>query len=86
MAQARDILIHVDVEVAEKRRKCHHSRGKHSIAQGTPCLTVRHPSYNSHKNYCPQCAAPIIAAARARLDQMAQAVGLVGATGRENQG
>lgn len=71
MAKVRDILIHVDVVTAPGKRKCHHSRGKHSIAPSTPCLTVREGSYNAHKNYCPECAAPIISAARERLERLA---------------
>lgn len=75
MAKTRDILIHVGVERAERRRKCQHSR-KHSIEQGEPCLTIRHRSFNSHHNYCSACAALIVEAARQRLDEVARAVGV----------
>ncbi len=76
MAKTRDILSHVGFEVAAKLRKCHHNPRKHAIAKDTPCLTVRHATYNSHKNYCPDCAAPMVAAARAKLDEIAKALGL----------
>jgi hypothetical protein len=60
MPKVRDILIHVDVETAAAKRKCHHKPKKHSIAKGEPCLVVRGGPYNASKNYCRQCASEIL--------------------------
>ena len=74
MAKTRDILGHVQVEVAERRRKCHHSRGEHSIPQDTAHLTVKGGSFGARKNYCPECARQILDLAKSRLDDMERAL------------
>lgn len=66
MPKVRDILVHVSVETAERRRKCHRNR-KHSIQQGDGCLVIKGGAFNSKRNYCQQCAAEILGRARKRL-------------------
>ena len=70
MATTRDLLIHVTIEKAAKRRKCHHSRGKHHIPAGNHCLVIRNSSGLGSKNYCDHCAGAILSAARQRLDEI----------------
>lgn len=70
MHQIKDIIIHVSVEVAGRTRKCHHSRGKHSISKGEPCLVIKGGSYNAARNYCRECAEPILKKAELRLAEI----------------
>lgn len=66
MAQIRDVLVHVKVETAAKKRKCHRT-ASHSVAAGTKCLVIKNSGGLSHKNYCPACAKPILDRAKQRL-------------------
>jgi hypothetical protein len=75
MAQTRDILIHVSVGTAIRRRKCHHSRGKHHIVSGERFLMIREGSGLGSKNYCKVCAAPMLAAAKEKFVSIIQALG-----------
>ena len=70
MPKIRDILVHVSVEVAVKKRKCHRSGGKHSVLAGEPCLVVRKEL--GRKNYCRECSAPILEQAGIRLTKLQQ--------------
>lgn len=71
MGTARDIIIHVDVEIAERRRVCHHNRDKDSISMGRKCLVIREVS-GGRKNYCPQCALEILLKAGKKLALLQQ--------------
>jgi len=71
MAKTRDVLVHVCVEVALKRRKCHHSK-KHEVLAGHSCLVVRQGL--GSKNYCRVCAAEILQLASTRLTELQQTV------------
>ena len=66
MPKVRDILVHVCVETAERRRKCHRNQ-EHNILRGEQCLVVRTGSTNSKHNYCRQCAEEILDLAGKRL-------------------
>lgn len=65
----RDVLIHVSVETARGKRKCHHNR-KHSISQGDLCLVIKSGAYNSPKNYCLECATDILSKAKEKLQNL----------------
>lgn len=67
MAKTRDILKHVDVEVAKRSRKCHRSGGKHVISEGEAHLAVQLGSFLARKNYCAECARAILDLAHSRL-------------------
>lgn len=69
MPPIRDILVHVDSEVALKRRKCHRS-AKHSIRAGELCLVVKETP--GRKNYCRDCATQVLDQADARLRNLRQ--------------
>lgn len=76
MAKTRDILGHATVETATNKRKCHHSRGKHGIAAGSTHLAIKESSFRNRKNYCVECAKPILDMAGARLRDLHGALGL----------
>ena len=60
MSKVRQILNHVDVETAIRRRTCHHNRQKHSVPKDTRCLTIKDQASGGSKNYCPTCASEIL--------------------------
>jgi hypothetical protein len=74
MAKTRDVLIHLSVETAIRKRKCHHSRGKHQIAAGEQFLSVREGSGLGAKNYCKVCAHPMLTAAKEKFTSILQAL------------
>jgi hypothetical protein len=63
----RDIIVHVEVEAAERERICHRHKGKHSIAKGQKCLVIRQHDGGT-KNYCLPSALEILAKARDKLE------------------
>ena len=69
MPKVRDILVHVCVEIAERRRKCHRSQ-QHGIQQGDRCLVIRSGPTNSKHNYCQQCAQEILHRADQKLTEI----------------
>lgn len=72
MAIVRNILRHVMLETAMRKRRCHH-KASHEITKGMVCLVVV-DERGSKNNYCSECAKPMLDAARNNL--MAFAVGL----------
>lgn len=74
MAITRDILKHVKAEVAERQRKCHHSRGKHAVAKGDSVLAV-YDERGGRKNYCRGCAPSILERAAEKLKNLRELVG-----------
>jgi hypothetical protein len=71
MRAPRDVLKHVCVQIAERQRKCHRDRN-HSISKGEKCLVVTEGSFGGKKNYCTQCAAPILSAIAAKHQRLLQ--------------
>ena len=71
MAKVRDILVHVRVEVADRKRKCHRNKS-HQVLAGQQCLVVRQGL--SSKNYCQVCAAEILSVAKSRLVEIGRAM------------
>jgi hypothetical protein len=74
MGRTRDILGHVNVEIAQRQRKCHRSRGKHNIPKDTAHLAVKVGPFAARKNYCADCAGPILHRAKTRLAEMERAL------------
>jgi hypothetical protein len=66
MAAIRDIITHVEIELALHRRICHRNRKQHSVAMGQKCLAV-HDQDGGRKNYCLPCALEILAKAKTKL-------------------
>lgn len=75
MAQVRDVLGHVSVEEAQRRRACHRNRKKHSIEKGESCLVISDENGGA-KNYCVVCAADILKKARENLAALATGLGV----------
>ena len=73
MATVRDIITHVDVEVAQKARICHHNRREHGITRGQKCLAI-HDHDGGRKNYCLPCAMAILVKAKAKLVVLEQSI------------
>ena len=71
MAKVRDILVHVDVEVAVRQRICHHNRKEHTIHKGVACLAI-HDAGGGRKNYCGLCAQEILTKAKTKLTGIEQ--------------
>jgi hypothetical protein len=59
MAKVRQILKHVNVEVAKGKRRCRRNR-VHTILAGEPCLVIRDDAGPYSRNYCRECALPIL--------------------------
>jgi hypothetical protein len=66
MAAIRDIITHVEVEIALHKRVCHRNRQQHSVQMGQKCLAV-HDHDGGRKNYCLPCALEILAKAKMKL-------------------
>jgi hypothetical protein len=71
MAAVRDIIAHVDVEIASAKRICHRNRQNHSIAKHDKCLAIRDAD-GGRKNYCLECAAEILDKAKLRIEILAR--------------
>lgn len=61
MAAVKDVLKHLRIEVAGRRRKCNRKK-THTIFKGEACLVVR-DGPQSQTTYCAVCAAEILAKA-----------------------
>ena len=68
MPAVKDILKHVRVDVAGKRRKCNRKRD-HFIAKGDACLVIRDGAQRQSA-YCTVCAADILAKADSSLAEL----------------
>lgn len=66
MAAVRDIITHVEVQVASAKRTCHRNRKQHSIAKGEACLAI-HDTDGGRKNYCLSCASEILDKAKQKI-------------------
>lgn len=60
MAKVRRVLGAVRIEVAQRKRICHHDPKNHSIKKGTTCLVIKGPSGDGDKNYCVDCGLAIL--------------------------
>lgn len=76
-----NILNHVLIEVAQKKRRCHHN-GSHEILKGSACLVVVGDRGNK-RNYCPECAKPMLEAAEQKLAAFTGGLGF-DATGQQS--
>jgi hypothetical protein len=81
MAKVRDLLLHVSIETAERRRKCHRKPAEHAILHGAVCLVVKGGPRNAPKNYCVECAGTMIAAAEQKLAKISAELGRLSGAG-----
>jgi hypothetical protein len=75
MPKIRDLLVCVSVETVPGQRKCHRLR-KHTIAKGSACLVVRDPASGGYKNYCPECASPILDQVGLKVERLRRGLSL----------
>ncbi len=66
MPAVRDILVHVEIQVAQRTRICHRKRNGCGVPRNQTCLVIYEAS-GGHKNYCPSHALEILTAAKAKL-------------------
>lgn len=69
MAKVRQILRHVDVETAKRKRKCSRKPNEHVILAGQRCLVVTEKA-GRKSNYCQECAREILDLAGAYLAEL----------------
>lgn len=67
MSKVTQVLKHVSVPTAGAKRMCHRARTKHSIAKGEQFLLVK-DGQGGYRNFCPECAEPILDKAQDDLD------------------
>ena len=68
MPAIKNILKHVRIEQAQRKRNCERSRAKHPIKKGDLCLVVQDDQHAP--NYCLECANDILATAQTKLDEL----------------
>ena len=68
MPKVKQVLKHVSVQTAAAKRKCYRKPKAHQITKGDVCLVVSESGYK--RNYCPECAVPILDTAQDDLDRL----------------
>lgn len=68
MPAVKNVLKHVRVEQAVRRRQCGRNRTKHIISKGDLCLVVQ--DGQNKPNYCLTCAGEILILAQSNLDAL----------------
>lgn len=68
MPPTKRILKHVRVEQAARKRKCHRN-ADHEIEGGDKSLAV-YDDLGGRRNYCPDCAKPIVDQAQAEIEKI----------------
>lgn len=76
MPRTRQVLKHVSVEAAQRKRKCYRKPDTHEIARGGLCLVIKDAASGGKSNYCPECAEPILDLAQNDLDQLRAELGI----------
>ena len=75
MPAVRRLFKHARIETAVRQRKCHRKQNEHEILKGDICLVIRDPD-GRDKNYCIECAMPILDRAQKDLNGLAACLGL----------
>jgi len=70
MPKVREVLKHVSVETALRKRKCYRKPAAHEITRGELCLVIKDSASGGSSNYCPECAEPILDQAQKDLDRL----------------
>ena len=73
MPAIRDILVHVEIQVAQRARICHRKRNGCGVPKDQTCMVI-YEDTGGHKNYCPPHALEIVAAAKAKLADIERAL------------
>jgi hypothetical protein len=75
MPKVRDILVHVDVDQAQRQRKCRRDTA-HLIAKGEMCLVVKTGPTNDDYSYSRDAAKAVLDAAWIKLKGLYAGLGL----------
>lgn len=70
MPKIREILGHVSIQTAARKRKCTRKPDKHAIAKGESCLVIKGGTYNAEQSYCGECASAILDKAEQDLSHL----------------
>jgi hypothetical protein len=70
MPKVRQVLNHLSVELAQRKRKCYRKPTAHEITKGELCLVIKDSASGGKSNYCPECAEPILEQAQKDLDRL----------------
>ncbi|MGE3446668.1 MAG: hypothetical protein AB7H92_03690 [Microbacteriaceae bacterium] len=70
MPAVKDVLRHVTIETAGKRRKCYRHPKDHVIVKGEQCMVVK-DGPQDQSTYCLTCASEILQLAQTRLADLA---------------
>jgi hypothetical protein len=70
MAKVKQVLKHVSVEAAQRKRKCFRKPNAHEITKGELCLVIKDGASGGKSNYCLECAEPILDQAQGDLDRL----------------
>ena len=76
MPKVKQVLKHVSVEEAQRKRKCYRKPSAHEITNGEVCLVVKDEASGGSRNYCPECAEPILDQAQEDLDTLRAQLGV----------
>lgn len=76
MPKIRDILVHVEVEQAQRQRICRRHKNKHKITKGEPCLVIATNDTDDPYSYCVEASKQILDAAWVKLNSFYVAMGL----------
>jgi hypothetical protein len=76
MPKVRDILVHVNVEQAQRQRKCRRNSA-HPITKGEMCLVVKTGPTNDDYSYSRDAAKAMLDAAWAKMRNLYTGLGLV---------
>ena len=82
MAPVKKLLGHAVLEIAERQRICHRNRRKHAILKGEACLVVQSGRFE-RKNYCRECAVPMLERAAEDLGGLRAALAPSSSAGRD---
>ena len=80
MAKIRQILKHVSIDIAKGKRRCRRN-GQHIIEPGEHCLQIRDEGSPYCRNYCKNCATPILQLCANQLAVFQSSLGLDENTG-----
>lgn len=73
MPVVKRIIKHVGVEIARGARRCRRD-ASHTIRPGMPCLTIHDEGTPFKRNYCSECALPILKLCAADLRDIRDAL------------
>lgn len=65
MPAVRNVLKHLEIQTAKRKRVCARNRSSHRISKGDKCLVIQ--DGQDSPNYCISCAREILTVAKSTL-------------------